>query len=486
MKINMWLIAEKLAKYKPTCDIKDGSSTIEGIRYMEEPDAQSYENRYVYLCTENSSREKTGSDIMLINGEDLILLHSQDTEGILNSLLDAFEFYNRWESSLWELSAEGNLQQLLDKGGEALNNPMIISALDGSVLAMSSRYKAENINENWVYCRDNGYIPSAILGMPVRSADHRKTVWKQTPQILLLPENIKTIGALICSGTSPVAAISLWEYKTRVNPGHVLLMDHLCTVIRSIYKERDDTDQHRTSVSILTDLLNGVEIDNELLQKLELQCRKPWILLTVNSPDTENPVTRQSMIRQMITSGISCIPMEYEHSTICLIQAEDADRFLDRVFGRKEREVYSVVRSVPFDQLAYLRIRYRQNLFCIRENRFLSGIYHAEDTCFRFAMEQLLENTSHPDALVHPLLPALRMYDEENDGDFYRSLYYYLFYERSIKKGAEAVHVHRNSFHYRIRRIQTLFSTDLDDPSEREYLLFSYELERRLEHLSYF
>ena len=150
MKINMWLIAEKMAKYNPNCDIKDGSSTIDGIRFMEEPDAQTYENRYVYLCTENSSHEKTGSDIMLINGEDLILLHSQDTEKILNSLLDTFEFYNHWESSLWELSVNGNLQQLLDKGGEALNNPMVLTALDGSVLAIGRG------NPDWNYSAPHG------------------------------------------------------------------------------------------------------------------------------------------------------------------------------------------------------------------------------------------------------------------------------------------------------------------------------------------
>ncbi|HIX58946.1 MAG TPA: helix-turn-helix domain-containing protein, partial [Candidatus Blautia gallistercoris] len=78
----------------------------------------------------------------------------------------------------------------------------------------------------------------------------------------------------------------------------------------------------------------------------------------------------------------------------------------------------------------------------------------------------------------HPALRLLRQYDEKHGSGLYDTLFQYLFQDRSIQKGAEALHIHRNSFLYRIHRIKELTQIDLEDPSARFYLMLSFLLER--------
>ena len=479
MKISMWLIAEKLREYGPSCDIKLGRACIEGIRFVADRGGV-YEERFVYLCTENVEQRggPEATDIMLINGEDLILVRGQEMESVLNSLLDVFEYYNRWEASLWELSSRGSLQQVVDRAGEALGNPMILSALDGTVQAMSSAYRDEDLNDNWVYCRQTGHLPTAILGAPARTADRRTVQWSDVPQILLLPGNIRTIGMMLQVEGRAVAAVSLWECDTPVTPGHTHLMAVLRDVLCSMYREDEQTSSLRGSVSILTDLLSGNSIDEELLQKVDPRCPGPWGLLTVESCYPTTPVTRHSMVRQMIDSPAPCVPMIFDDGVVCLCPADRAEAFARDLFGKRELEYYAVVVSMPFEALSDLRTRYLQNRFRMDRNENSPGLFFAVDTGMAFALSRL-SGAGDPGALVHPLLPFLRAYDAQNGGDLYHSLYHYLLNERSIQKGAEAVHVHRNSFLYRLRRIQSLWPVDLDDPEVRGYLLLSFWLEQR-------
>lgn len=123
-----------------------------------------------------------------------------------------------------------------------------------------------------------------------------------------------------------------------------------------------------------------------------------------------------------------------------------------------------------------LHVRYGQMQYVFQYVNGKNGSYDAKKYGLSYMMHCIVSENS-PHALIHPALRTLYQYDQKKGGDLYRSLYYYLLYEQSIQKGADAVHVHRNSYLYRIRRIRELTGIDTDDPEERAYLLFSYLLE---------
>ena len=57
----------------------------------------------------------------------------------------------------------------------------------------------------------------------------------------------------------------------------------------------------------------------------------------------------------------------------------------------------------------------------------------------------------------------LQKYDEENDSELYDTLFYYLFYHKSLKRAADKIFLHRNTIHSRINKIEELFEIDLND-----------------------
>ena len=177
----------------------------------------------------------------------------------------------------------------------------------------------------------------------------------------------------------------------------------------------------------------------------------------------------------MVMTDQPCVPLVFEDRVVSLTVADQAEQLLAGILKTTELAYYTAVISMPFADLNDLRVRYRQNLFCEKKNEYAAGVMHAEKTGLAYAMSQLSE-TGKTELLVHPAIPALQEYDKKNGSDFSRSLYYYLYYERSIQKAAEQVHIHRNSFLYRIQRIRDLLPIDLDDPAERCYLLLSYEM----------
>ena len=80
----------------------------------------------------------------------------------------------------------------------------------------------------------------------------------------------------------------------------------------------------------------------------------------------------------------------------------------------------------------------------------------------------------------HELIALLRETDRNAGTDYYDTLLCFLRHERSYLETAEELGVHRNTVVYRIDRIQQMCpSIDLDSPYTREYLMFSYQIDRK-------
>jgi len=479
MKINMWLIADKLTDYNPLCDIKRGDSTIEGLRFITDESMAGTDDRYLYLCSENEvhSLSNKSEHTMLIHGEDLILIQYQYIDDAINALLQIFDYYNDWENRLWEESATGSLQGILDIGTEAFQNPIVLADTNGVILAMSSEYRDRDLNPYWIECRDTGHLPTSILGMPVKNTSGEIVNWSEKPEIFVLPDGTKQIGQLLYTDGEPSAGISLWQLNTPISLGHL----HLMSVLSDVLKKTAVTGQSlfptfRSSISILTDLLNGIQIDEVLLSKLQLPVRQPWCLIQIDSSFNSNIVSKRSLISRMQDSGVGCIPLLYENQVLCLVSKERSATLLSLVFGVEERKYYYICVSMPFTDLANIRVRYDQLVFVQKHLDVKPGIYYGQHYALIYLLSLLKEKNSRH-ALVHPGLKVLKDYDAANGGDLYHSLFYYLYYDQSIQKGAEAVHVHRNSFLYRINRAKGLLNTDLSDVKERQFLLFSFLLE---------
>lgn len=81
-----------------------------------------------------------------------------------------------------------------------------------------------------------------------------------------------------------------------------------------------------------------------------------------------------------------------------------------------------------------------------------------------------------PGYLAAPELLALMEYDREKNTQYFPTLRAFLLNERDISKTSKAMIIHRTTLVYRLKKIQSMTSINLDDPEERLYLLLSLRL----------
>ena len=343
MKLNMWLIADRLKKYNPKYDIREGNACIQGVRFFSGEEQLRFEPQYIYMCTDTEEELNSYESTTLVNGKDILLLESKNVNDIINDLLEVFDYYNIWENSIWRAASHHSFQEILDVSQDILKNPVIIADVDGEVLAMSSEYLQEDINEYWTEIKETYKIPVSILGAPMQTEKGNMSSWTDQPKEYRIPNGNKISGSLITGENGEVvAAIAIWEYKTKLNPGYLWLIKILCDVLKAMLSMRETNLAVRSSSGILLDLLLGKKFDEELLHKLELPCKAPWQILVLDNSYRNDTVSRRGMIRRFQTCGISCIPFLYGESIIVLTTEGKIDLVLRNVLGTGEQQYYLV------------------------------------------------------------------------------------------------------------------------------------------------
>lgn len=478
MKISMWMIVEKLEKYQPKYSITDGAARITGVRFLSGGDNPSLQPQYVYMSIDgDASPDSSSQRTVLMNGADRIILEDGNPNEILNDLLAVFDFYNSWEAALWEASSHKSFQQIIDLGYSVLRNPMLISDLDGKVLAMSSAFSSEELNEYWAEAKKTRRVPAVLLGAPLHTPDGQLSSWSDTPQIYVLPDGTKTIGAFLSVNGDLIAGFGLWEHKKPILPSDVWLMKILYDVLISTIDAQKQSAILRSSSSILADLLSRVEVDEDLLKNLERKNRRPWQLIVIDNPFRTDVLHKRNLVQRLQTAEVTCVPLLHEDHVVALASANHTDALLNSILSPQEQQYYLIGLSLPFENIRNVPVRYTQTLFTIRQADGKPGIYHAEEFTLQY-MLSLFKELNREQCLIHPALNTLKQHDAQKHSELYETLYQYLINERSILPGAQAMHIHKNSFMYRLQRIDSLINVNMDDPMQRTYLLLSYLLEK--------
>lgn len=475
MELSMWMIANRLKSYAPDADIKDGSAHITGVRFASEQGASVPLSQYVYVRADNGA-------VLLVNGEDIISFAAIESQsGFFNDLMEVFDFYNAWESELKRLATQKAFQEMLDRSLDVLRNPMILSDMDGNVLAMSSAFRDEDINEYWVESRETGHIPTAILGSPVQTLDGTYSSWTDTPEIYILPDETRTIGVYLNVDGTQAAGLGLWECKDLIRPGDLQLSEVLCGALRSAYDAERADAPARDQAEIVADLLGGIQINSDLVDRFSLalsaRCVGPWRLLVIESPYRTDATYRRNLLHRLQMSNIPCLSLLFGDRVVALVTADLALPLLDVILTAKDKKYYVTGISLPFSTLHGIRARYLQTVFAFDRAGGTPGVYLGEDHALPYLLG-LIGGQNKAQDLTHPALNTLKQYDSENHAEFYETLYQYLIHERSVLRGAEALHIHKNSFLYRMRRIRDLTCIDLDDADQRNYLLLSYLMDK--------
>ena len=78
--------------------------------------------------------------------------------------------------------------------------------------------------------------------------------------------------------------------------------------------------------------------------------------------------------------------------------------------------------------------------------------------------------------ILHPVVRKLQTYDKRNATDYGKTLQNFLECDRSLKRTADVLYLHKNTVGYRIERIKEMCGITLTDMQEVVHILISYRL----------
>ena len=138
----------------------------------------------------------------------------------------------------------------------------------------------------------------------------------------------------------------------------------------------------------------------------------------------------------------------------------------------RKRKVYCGG-SYRFRDLQNLLTYYKQaDLSCQYGETTPGTINFCEDYSLEYIRHQINENLTVQ--MLSPVSDTLNQYDAASGTEYYKTLGVYLLNERDQTRAADILCIHRNTLIYRIKKIESLIQTDLDDSRKRFSILMSY------------
>lgn len=217
----------------------------------------------------------------------------------------------------------------------------------------------------------------------------------------------------------------------------------------------------RNIQELLFSLLQGFPLSEQMTQELFLRYTGtscPEYLVAVCSLPDSN----------LISLPAYCWQIPYQGNLIVLCglgsQGEEIQSYL-------QRHTCSGGISRPFSRLTDLRIHYHQALSTLNTLVVLGrtpGVAMYDDFLMIRMLEGLRSDVDIED-FVLPDIEQLRSYDKKHNSQLARTLLTYLERSKNVASTAQALHIHRNTVHYRVNKcIELLPELDFSN----EYITF--------------
>ena len=302
------------------------------------------------------------------------------------------------------------------------------------------------------------------------SEDHPDTNWIYCA---IRIQNVMTGYVAVCL-EAPVEAT---EYQLRMT---TVLAD-----VCAIEMQKHDFFITRSGMkyeNFLIDLLEGKFNDVNLISsRLELLDRKFGkffciVVFACNEPHDNNIFNQRQMsvLRQVYPNSMSVV---YNDSVVLFINqekpvvltAEFTQPMAD--FAARNRMKASI--SQPFSDILRIKNYYEQarNAMDLGERMYPEATIHL---AMNLLPQYLFSNSDYIglEVGIHHHLHQLRSYDLANNTEFIQTLRAYLKHDRNATQTAEALHIHRSTFFYRVKKIEEILEISITDSK----LLFLYEL----------
>lgn len=495
MEPNLEMVAEALAAAGFACRIHgaDGGDGYRGVRLFG-GDADPSKRLLYLVRSGDAGRFPAGCacvSTVRVSGVPCLFCPGADEIALLDALSALFDRYRKWEQRFDELVYQNvTLAALCEAGADILQNPVCVHD-DWFVMIARSRELPDVLPPDTIMSSEKEFLPKIIIEDFTNDAEYLETYIHRTPQIW--------------SGTAdqrPWLYVNLWA--DRIYRGRLLVVQHRRAFTKSdslvaevlaqrvlalLDRKQLGVDRpHRGMDDIVYDILSGKPSDadeiSRLMNSLHWNVRDRVIcvrLMPQRDSDSEtllNHALHSALFQAfphayvMFNEREQCVVLNLTRDPVSLAMIRHTLAPLCRDYC-----LYAGMSS-PVDGLrewhaGWLEARYAlDRAFELRDDRWIMPF----SECALQLMLGSLQPPLYPRHMIAPELTALMEYDAKKDTQYFDTLRAYLLEERDIPRASARLIIHRTTLIYRLRKIESLVSLNLDDPWKRLYLMLSLKI----------
>ena len=397
-----------------------------------------------------------------------------------------FDYYNVWEANILRLASEMKFQELIDSCHLIFHNP--ITLIDGNyqVIAISSFYGEDDVNEEWRYMKKFGFNSMDIIDFLKgfgQTTDHSLI---NKPQILSPDSPIlgkRLANVKLFWNNTLCGRIVVLEKDRPLNSGDLQTLSYLQSVLAPYLAQSAISDAGSSFKDIFSEIITLGKVDPLLLEKhisyLHWNEAREFRLLIIQ------PYSRYDndiFLHQLRRTILKIFPFSstniIEQSMVIILKSQDLpicppDMLADTLMLHGKAFIGV---SLPFQDLTKLHYYYDQTSYAL-ERGAENGAAQAKTVFYAFdTMIPYIICSANPGGILyacHPEVLKLARLDEAEGSDYIRLLKAYIDNQKNTSSTAKALYMHRNTLAYRLEKLDSLLDADLDDPYERDYLKLS-------------
>ncbi len=414
-------------------------------------------------------------------------------DALLEVIWHLIRFEDRMQyeaNALYHLLYRGRgIDELVDRAEQFLGRA--VSVLDASytMIAVSPLMKVMPFG---VERSEAGYFLSPQEVESLRRLQIEQQIYQHTQAFCISTEDHPDTNWIFCAiriqhVMSGYVAVCLPDLATATE--HELRLTTIFADICAIQMQKHDFLVHRTGLqyeTFFSDLIEGrftsLPMIESRFRMLNRNLGKFFCIAVLYCAQPHNSELfnnhQMASLRKSYPGSVSVV---YQNNIVLLLNQdqpvllnEDTTAALAR-FARRNQLKVSL--SQPFADILKINIFYEQAIHTLE----LSDLRSADQVLF-FSTEALPNylfskcSYAELETGIHHHIFQLQDYDREYHTEFVATLRALLDNDRNAARAAEALHIHRSTFFYRIKKMEELLGISMTD----SHLLFLYELSLKI------
>lgn len=470
MRLSMWMIVNRLHNFELDIHIRDQAPiSLRSARRV-------YATNCVYVY-------QSGNDSICKSGDDYFVIKDIDAQEAVEIVQSIFDYYDDWEAMIRDAVTKMDFQKVIDKSWHIFHNPIVLLDGNWSVVALSSRYKEDDLDKEWKHiCK---YGSASIDAYAYFKNDRVNNYETEGAHYYRMnnPLVSNCISSLIMHNHIVCGRINILEKTRDFNPGDIQMLNYLVQVMSLAMALLEQQNNNKLFCSIYHKLLENMDVnEDELYQQMGYRSWKnkkdSFYILAATPVNGLNDDHEALLFRNQLARLLTECEVEIYKQDIVIISHEkmDAEQILKIVQNIDKSGKFVLGQSLKFQDMRLCKYYYNQAVFSVQQSRTSGSIKN--NTIYQFydhAIDFLIFNGDEQDAILacHPNILKLWSMDKEQGTDRLKTLQVYLDNERSFITAAQELFVHRNTLVYRVNKILELLTDNIENAYARDYMTLS-------------